>query len=164
MSNDGELKLQKIVSGGQTGADRAALDVAMDIGLDMGGWVPHGRRSEDGRVPTRYSGLIETETDAYERRTALNVRDSDATLIFSFGKPTGGSALTLELARSSGKPHLIIDLEALPIEAAADEVRSWLARAGVRVLNVAGPRASGAPRITAAVTDVLRGALSPDRG
>lgn len=153
------LALEKIVSGGQTGADRAALDVAIILGLETGGWVPHGRRAEDGRIPARYSGLIETDTESYQRRTALNVRDSDATLIFSFGEATGGTALTLRLAQSSGKPFLAVDLESLSSEDAARRIREWLVETGVRVLNVAGPRESGEPRITAAVTGVLNAAL-----
>lgn len=154
-----EIMLEKIVSGGQTGADRAAFDVAIGLKLATGGWVPHGRRAEDGKIPARYPGLVETDTDAYEHRTALNVRDSDATLIFSFGEPTGGTALTLKLVRSSSKPHLAVDLEALTPDEAAARIRDWLAQTGARVLNVAGPRASGEPRITVAVTRVLGAAL-----
>ncbi|MDH3420009.1 MAG: putative molybdenum carrier protein [Gammaproteobacteria bacterium] len=154
------LALEKIVSGGQTGADRAALDVAMGLELETGGWVPHGRRAEDGRIPVRYAGLIETDTESYQRRTALNVRDSDATLIFSFGEATGGTALSLRLAQSSGKPVLAVDLESLSAQDAAGLIRAWLTDTGVRVLNVAGPRESGEPRITAAVTGVLKAALS----
>lgn len=160
MSAEGPNKLEKIVSGGQTGADRAALDVAMALGLETGGWVPHGRRAEDGRIPVRYSGLVETDTESYQTRTALNVRDSEATLIFSFAEPTGGTALTLRLARSSGKPFLAVDLESLETQEAAERIREWLAQTGVRVLNVAGPRQSGEPRITAAVTTVLKSALT----
>ena len=162
MSGNVPNNLKKIVSGGQTGADRAALDVAMALGLETGGWVPHGRRAEDGRIPVRYSGLVETDTESYQTRTALNVRDSDATLIFSFDEPTGGTALTLRLARSSGKPFLAVDLELLDTEDAAERVRKWLAETDVRVLNVAGPRQSGEPRITAAVTSVLRSALTAE--
>jgi hypothetical protein len=153
------IRLEKIVSGGQTGADRAALDVAIALKLATGGWVPHGRRSEDGKIPARYAGLIETDTEAYEHRTALNVRDSDATLIFSFGEPKGGTALALKLVRSSSKPHLAVDLEATEPAEAAARIRSWLETTGVRVLNVAGPRASGELRAAAAVTRVLGAAL-----
>ena len=159
MTGQHEIKLEKIVSGGQTGADRAALDVAIALKLATGGWVPQGRRAEDGHIPARYAGLVETDTEAYEQRTALNVRDSAATLIFSFGEPTGGTALTLKLARNSGKPHLAVDLEVTPPDVAAARVREWLAQTGVRVLNVAGPRASSEPRIAAAVTSVLSAAL-----
>ena len=162
MSAHQAQELEKIVSGAQTGADRAALDVAMALGIETGGWVPLGRRAEDGRVPVRYAGLIETNTDSYQTRTALNVRDSDATLIFSFGEPTGGTALTLKLAQSSSKPYLSVDLERLSPESAANAISEWLARSGTRVLNVAGPRESGEPRITAAVTRVLEAALTTE--
>ena len=84
--------IDKIVSGGQTGADRAALDVALELGLSTGGWIPRGRRAEDGAIPERYEELVESDSESYERRTELNVRDSDATVVFSFGPPTGGSA------------------------------------------------------------------------
>ena len=152
--------LDKIVSGGQTGADRAALDVAIELGIATGGWVPHDRRAEDGKIPARYAGLIETETDTYEHRTALNVRDSDATLIFHYGPPSGGTALTLRLARSSSRPYLAVDLDAVSEDDAAEQVRTWLTSRGIRVLNVAGPRASREPRIAVAVANVLRRALS----
>jgi hypothetical protein len=150
------------VSGGQTGADRAALDVAIELGIATGGWVPHDRRAEDGKIPARYGGLMETETDTYEHRTALNVRDSDATLIFHFGSPSGGTALTLRLVRSSSRPYLAVDLDAVSEDDAAEQVGTWLTSHGIRVLNVAGPRASREPRIAAAVANVLRMALSGD--
>jgi hypothetical protein len=164
MAKSGSIVLEKVVSGGQTGADRAALDVAMTLGLETGGWVPKGRRAEDGRIPARYAGLLETDTDAHEHRTALNVRDSDATLIFSFGEPQGGTGLTLKLTRSSGRPHLVIDLAATSEAQAAERVRDWLVATHVRVLNVAGSRASSEPRMAPAVTAVLTAALAADDG
>jgi len=164
MAKSGSIALERIVSGGQTGADRAALDVATTLGLEAGGWVPKGRRAEDGRIPARYAGLVETDTDAYEHRTALNVRDSDATLIFSFGEPRGGTGLTLTLARSSGKPHLVVDLATTAAAQAAERVRDWLVATSVRVLNVAGSRASSEPRIAPAVAAVLTAALAADDG
>jgi len=96
----------KIVSGGQTGADRAALDWAIGRGLEHGGWCPRGRRAEDGAVPLQYR-LTETPTERWEQRTEWNVRDSDATLIITVSETlTGGSLRTLELARTLGKPYL----------------------------------------------------------
>ena len=151
----------RIVSGGQTGADRAALDVAMELGLDTGGWVPRGRRAEDGRVPDRYVGLIEADSADYSQRTRLNVRDSDATLVFSFGPPTGGTALTVRLAQSLGKPLLALDLDAHDRDESARLLRDWLEATWPAVLNVAGPRASGEPRIIEAVHTALRRALGP---
>ena len=137
--------LQQIVSGGQTGVDRAALDVAMALGLSCGGWVPRGRRAEDGRVPDCYP-LRETAAFSYARRTRLNVQDACATLILTRGEPTGGTALTVDVAARLDRPMLVLDLEAGPNPAAA---RRWLARLRVRILNVAGPRESGCPGIYA---------------
>ena len=151
--------IEKIVSGGQTGADRAALDVALELGIAIGGWVPRARRAEDGRVPERYEGLVETGSDAYEVRTERNVRDSDATLIITFGAPEGGTALTRRFALEFGKASLIVDLERSSIEEAVASIREWIAYTCPRVLNVAGPRLSKEPRITEATTDILRLAL-----
>ncbi|MBT8442390.1 MAG: putative molybdenum carrier protein [Gammaproteobacteria bacterium] len=147
--------LERIVSGGQTGADRAALDAALEVGLEIGGWVPRGRRAEDGVVPGRYAGLVETEDDAYEARTELNVRDSDATAIFCFGEPAGGAAFTVDCARRIGKPLLILDLRHCSGDEAAERMRAWLDATGPRVLNIAGPRASEDPRIASAVAGIL---------
>lgn len=134
-----------IVSGGQTGVDRAALDSALALGLAVGGWCPLGRRAEDGPIPGLYP-LRETPTQDYGQRTEWNVRDSDATLILSRGRLTGGSARTAEHAHRLGRPLLTLDLDAAPDPALAAD---WVRRQGVRVLNVAGPRESGAPGIYA---------------
>jgi hypothetical protein len=124
----------KIVSGGQTGVDRAALDVALELGLPCGGWCPRGRRAEDGRLPARYP-LRETTSAAYPARTALNVREADGTLILTRGEPDRGTALTARLAEQSGKPHLTLDLTQRP---EPKQVLAWATAHGVRVLNVAG--------------------------
>ena len=153
--------IDKIVSGGQTGADRAALDVALELGLSTGGWIPRGRRAEDGAIPERYEELVESDSDSYERRTELNVRDSDATVVFSFGPPTRGSALTVRLAHSLEKPLLALDLERSTTDEAIDTLRRWLSEARPRVLNVAGPRLSQEPRIAEATVLILRGAIRP---
>ncbi|MDJ0927223.1 MAG: putative molybdenum carrier protein [Gammaproteobacteria bacterium] len=153
----------RIVSGGQTGADRAALDVAKELGLDTGGWVPRGRRAEDGRVPDHYKGLTETDSRDYAQRTRLNVRDSDATVVFSFGRPTGGTALTVRLAEALDKPLLVLDLEAHDRDESVQLLRVWIETIRPAVVNVAGPRASGEPRIMESVHDVLRGALTADQ-
>jgi hypothetical protein len=155
---------EKIVSGGQTGADRAALDAAAECGLATGGWVPAGRRAEDGRIPVRYRGLVEADSRDYAQRTEWNVRDSDATLVAAFGPPTGGSALTLRLAHRLGRPVLVLDLEALSDDEAAERLATWLAEVRPRVLNVAGPRASHEPRIGSAVRALLRCALTARGG
>lgn len=151
--------IRRLVSGGQTGADRAALDVALQRGLETGGWVPRGRRAEDGRIPDRYVGLRETASRGYAERTARNVRDADATLVIHFGAPSGGTALTLRAARAEGRPWLAVDLEATPFPSAVAAVREWLERVRPAVLNVAGPRASQEPRVAAAVAELLHAVL-----
>lgn len=151
--------LEKIVSGGQTGADRAALDFALAHGISIGGWVPKGRLAEDGRVPERYVGLLETDSADPAARTALNVRDSDATLILSHGPLAGGSLLTIQEATRAGKPALHLDLDQLSLAAAGVQLRRWLASVRPGVLNVAGARASEEPRIASATAAVLEAAL-----
>ena len=99
------MRLRKIVSGGQTGVDRAALDAAMAHDVPVGGWCPKGRRAEDGVIPERYP-LKETPSDAYEQRTAWNVRDSDGTLLITDGALEGGTALTMQEAKRQGRPVL----------------------------------------------------------
>jgi len=135
----------KIVSGGQTGVDRAALDAALGVGLETGGWCPAGRRAEDGRIPPRYP-LDETPGREYAQRTEWNVRDSDATLILARGGLSGGTRLTAELAVQYGRPLLVVDLQSPPER---DLVLDWLIKNTVRILNLAGPRESGAAGIQA---------------
>jgi hypothetical protein len=147
----------KIVSGGQTGVDRAALDVALRLGLPCGGWCPRGRRAEDGAIPERYP-LVETPDARYPQRTRWNVRDSDATLVLHSGPPRGGTALTLRLLARTGKPALRVDLDGESDPAALGE---WIGRLGIRVLNVAGPRESEAPGVGGKAARFLEGALRP---
>lgn len=130
--------LEKIISGGQTGVDRAALDVAIELGIPCGGWCPRGRRSEDGVVPEKYE-LQEAPTSNYADRTALNVRDSDATLILAKEPLRGGTALTQKMADRYGRPCLIVDPRDAKSVAA---VLEWLKEKNIKVLNVAGPRES----------------------
>jgi hypothetical protein len=136
------MPLERIVSGGQTGADRAALEAARAAGFPAGGWVPKGRWAEDGRVPDGLGELRETESPDPAERTRRNVADSDATLILSHGALQGGSNLTREEAARLAKPCLWLDLEQLPFEPAVERVLAWLEQHAIRVLNVAGPRAS----------------------
>ena len=136
----------KIVSGGQSGVDRAALDAALACGLRIGGWCPSGRRAEDGLIPARYP-LVETPSPRYPQRTAWNVRDSDATLVLTLGELDSGSKLTAEIAQRLGKPCIIATLDSYPhmIELPA---RLPFGAAEL-VLNVAGPRESRCPGIYA---------------
>ncbi len=132
-------KVRKIISGGQTGADRGGLDAAGKLGIPRGGWCPRGRRAEDGKVPPEYP-LEETESASYRERTERNVLWADATVVFTEGPPTGGSALALNLAGARGKPALHVDLSGVGDAEAAKQVREWVARQGVSTLNVAGSR------------------------
>lgn len=132
------MRLRKIVSGGQTGVDRAALDAALAHDVPVGGWCPKGRRAEDGRIPDRYP-LKETPSEAYEQRTAWNVRDSDGTLIITAGRLEGGTALTMREAERQGRPVLHVRT-ADPVP--APMIRAWGEDQDVRILNVAGPRTS----------------------
>jgi len=145
------MVIKKIVSGGQTGVDRAALDVAMRLGIPAGGWCPRGRRAEDGRIPDSYP-LREADSVNYAKRTELNVRDSDGTLILSGGPLTGGTALTESLARRQGKPVFVVDLRDEP---APDVIDEWLAANSIQTLNVAGPRESQQPGIYDTVCEFL---------
>jgi hypothetical protein len=149
------MTVKKIVSGGQTGVDRAALDVALALGLRCGGWCPKGRRAEDGRIPERYP-LRETPTAAYPQRTEWNIRDSDGTLVLTVGSRDRGTALTLALAARLGRPCLELDLRTQP---QAARVREWAHRRRIETLNVAGPRESRAPGIAAQARTLLRAAL-----
>jgi hypothetical protein len=141
----------KIVSGGQTGVDRAALDVGLALGLPVGGWCPKGRRAEDGMIPDRYP-LTETPEADYDTRTRRNVEDSDGTLILNLGTLDGGTALTVKLARQMGKPCLMVALED-GIEPTA--FQEWLDAHPIAVLNVAGPRESKRPGVYAAACRLL---------
>lgn len=142
---ESEGGLQRIVSGGQTGVDRAALDAALALGISCGGWCPRDRKAEDGAVPPRYL-LRETPSDGYEQRTRWNVRDSDGTLIVTAGDPTGGTALTIEVAREWGRPLLVLDING---GARVEDIEGWLHVHRIRTLNVAGPRESQIPGIQA---------------
>ena len=123
--------------------DRAALDAALTLGVPCGGWCPSGRLAEDGPIDPRYP-LRETPTADYPQRTEWNVRDSDGTLVLTRGRPSGGTALTIALARRHGRPVLVLDLAQGPNPA---EVRVWAEAAEISVLNVAGPRESQQPGI-----------------
>src|SRR5687767_11266307 len=133
----------KIISGGQTGVDRAALDVGLELGLDIGGWCPRGRWAEDGLIPERYP-LMETRSPEVHVRTQRNVECSSATLVLTRGSPMGGTRLTVELAQSMRRPLLIVDLSDTRTDGGRT-IAEWLRRVEPQILNVAGPRESGAP-------------------
>lgn len=135
------MKLDKVISGGQTGVDRAGLDAAIEAGIPVGGYCPKGRIAEDGTIPERYPLTELTEGD-YPARTEKNVMESDGTLILNICSLTGGARQTLDFARKHGKPWLVMqlehDLDTVP-------VRQWAKENSIRVLNIAGPRESKYP-------------------
>lgn len=140
------IGVEKIVSGGQTGADRAVLDFARAHGVPHGGWCPRGRLAEDGALESDYA-LHETPEAEYPQRTEWNVRDSDGTVIFTIAPElSGGSKLTAELAARLGKPCLHLS-QTRDGERAGERLREFTRRHNVRVLNVAGPRASNEPLV-----------------
>ncbi len=131
----------KIMSGGQTGVDRAALDVALDQNISCGGWCPKGRKTEDGTLSKIYP-LQETPSDHYSERTKWNVRDSDGTMILTWGPPKNGTKLTINIAKKLNKPYIIVDMISPPT---ISEILDWMATHQIQVLNIAGPRGSFAP-------------------
>ena len=134
--------LERILSGGQTGVDRGALDAALESGFPCGGWCPRGRRAEDGPIPHRYP-LQETSSPLYIVRTRRNVREADGTLVLCWKELSGGTLATVESAARLGKPFLVLDMAELDDDTAAANARAWIAGEGIASLNVAGPRASG---------------------
>ena len=132
---------QHIVSGGQTGADRAALDFAIKNGYTHGGWAPRGREAEDGLIPPKYQ-LTELVDGGYRQRTRRNVEDSDATLIVNLGELEGGSLATQVFAQKRGKLHLLVTLDAGVTDQIVATALAWLRENGIATLNVAGPRES----------------------
>lgn len=152
-------RVARIVSGGQTGADRAALDVAIELGIDYGGWCPSGGWAEDFPEPpgllSAYPRLRATWEPDVTVRTRLNVRDSDATLVVWDGRtPSSGTQWTIDAARAEGRPVLITDAD-------VDETRAWLLGLGTGlVLNVAGPRESACPGTYARTAELLRALLA----
>lgn len=146
--------IRKIISGGETGAGRAALDFAIEMGIPHGGWISRGRRTESGRLPEGYH-LMETAALDYHQRTELNVVDSDGTLIISHGKLTGDAALCQDLSRKHRRSCLHIDLSEIHASKAAEIVGLWIDLKKIAVLNVAGPCASEDKEIYDAAKSLL---------
>jgi len=138
------MPLFKIISGGQTGVDRGALDAAMLAKFPSGGWCPKGRRTEDGYIADRYP-LRETTRGTYRQRTLRNVLDSDGTLILYFGELGGGTALTLAFCIRHSKPYALIHANVTSITQSEELVQNFVMSSGIRVLNIAGPRTSEEP-------------------
>ncbi|MFC2075209.1 putative molybdenum carrier protein [Bdellovibrionota bacterium] len=144
--------IKKLTSGGQSGVDRAALDIALELGLECGGWCPKGRVAEDGMIDNRYP-LKETPTDEYVQRTEWNVRDADGTLILCRGTPTGGTGVTKEMAAKHKKPCIHVNFFTEPMP---EFVRNWASQHNIKTLNIAGPRESKNPGIYDQATKFLK--------
>lgn len=151
-----------IVSGGQAGADRAALDWALEHNYQHGGWCPKGRKAEDGVIDRRY-GLRETDSDGYRQRTKLNVRDSDGTLIVNIGELGGGSLATLNFCHSMDKPVLVAPLDDGVTPVVVRQVIGWVREEPIATLNVAGPRESKRPGIYRLTRKLLDAVASTSR-
>lgn len=150
------FSVECIVSGGQTGVDRAALDAAIELGIPHRGWCPKGRKAEDGVIPDRYL-LRETDGTDYAERTRRNAEDSDGTLILVYNQPQdlqlrGGTLLTWTCCQQLGRPLLVVRLQRPGPER---RLHDWLAQHRVRILNIAGPRASKAPGLYSAAKAYL---------
>jgi len=135
--------IDKIISAGQTGVDRAALDVALDMGIKCGGWCPAGRGADDGVIPDRYP-LIETENIDHTVRTEFNVKGSDGTLILNYGELNGGTAYAVEMAKHMSRPVMVVDVTT-PLD--ATEVLDWIEANNIKTLHVGGPREASRPGI-----------------
>lgn len=149
------MKIAQIISGGQTGADRAALDFALDHAIPCAGWCPKGRVAEDGEIPAKYP-LLETQSADYPERTRKNVNESNATVIFdsSKGKQSRGTKLAVTCCEKSEKPYLI--LNGFPdVVADGTALAAFLAGVSPCILNIAGNRESGTPGMHQHVYDVL---------
>jgi hypothetical protein len=131
----------KIISGGQTGVDRAALDVALNRGIECGGWCPAGHLDEFGRIPNRYP-LRELAVGGFNERTLQNVKDSDGTLVIYNGKLAGGTERTIRVCVELQRPHQIIDASKVSTHEAAKLLANFVSEHGIEVLNIAGPRQS----------------------
>jgi hypothetical protein len=134
----------KIISGGQTGVDRAALDVALEHGIECGGWCPAGRLDEFGKIPDRYP-LKELEQGSFAERTLQNVKDADGTLIIYFDQLRGGTEFTVECCRQDRRPNALIDAAKMSVEQAAASLIGFVREHAIEILNVAGPRQSEWP-------------------
>lgn len=156
-----QVRVERIVSGGQTGADRGGLEAAIKLDIPHGGWCPAGRIAEDGRIPARYQ-LVETMGSDYSERTWLNVRDSSGTIVF-VDSMTPGSRATVEFCVKARRPYLIVPTTVSAPKRAVGRIRLWLDQMGeMPRLNIAGTRESKAPGIQLAVTEILLAVLRPE--
>ncbi len=153
--NSPKLPVKMIFSGGQTGVDRTALEIAIELDIPHGGWCPRGRLAEDGPIAKKFK-LKETASRQYYVRTELNVKETNGTLILFREKMSSGTALTQKYANQQGKPCLCLDLKKESAADLAARIRAWLIDKKIQILNIAGPRASSAKGIAEDVRRVLR--------
>ena len=145
------MSILKVYSGGQTGVDRAALDVAIELNIPHAGWCPKGRKAEDGKISVNYS-LTETDSSNYLTRTKRNVEDTEATLILFINNYDGGTKYTYDYANIIKKPVLTVDIDQI---VDLNEITSWLNQNNFNLLNIAGPRESKQPGIYSKARAVL---------
>ena len=157
------MALRKIVTGGQTGVDRGALDAALELGFPCGGWCPSGRQAEDGIISERYP-LAELPEGGYRERTLRNVLDSDGTAIIYFGRIEGGTAATLAFCIQYRKPYKLLDASLIDARHAANALAEWVKLKSIADLNIAGPRLSTAPRAEDYARRVIRTLLANRAG
>ncbi len=151
--------LKKIISGGQTGADIAAIDAAMSINFKYGGCLPNGRKTENGPLDQKYI-MHELETGGYPKRTERNILDSDGTVIFHHGKLAGGSRLTRDLALRYSKPCINFDLNVVSVSSALDNLKEWVSEYEIEILNIAGSRASKDHEIYDKVFNIIKNLIA----
>ena len=156
------MTLHRIVSGGQTGADRAALDVSLKLGFPCGGWCPADRQADDGPLPPTYP-LTELASGGYRQRTIRNVKESDGTVLFFFASPVGGTELTLKTCIRLTKPHLLVDASDVPPSQAAATLLKFTQQESIGVLNVAGPSERRTPGTYSYVREVIQMLLERHR-
>jgi len=149
------IVFSKVISGGQTGVDRAALDLALELSIPCGGWCPKGRRAEDGAIDPKYP-LKETKSAQYLFRPEANVMEADGALILTSGTPTGGTAFTIEIALEHKRPYWVIDLKRNPNPSV---VRDWANMLKIGFQNVAGPRETKIPGIYGKAKNLLKSIL-----
>lgn len=152
------MLVKKVISGGQTGVDRAGLDAAIELGIEHGGYAPKGRKAEDGQIPAIYN-MEELTKGGFPTRTKKNIESSDGTVIFCQGKPSTGTKLTVDHSEAIQKPFLVVDLDAVITPTAIRMIQDWVAKENIQILNVAGPRQSKAPMVAMMAKKILLTAL-----
>ena len=155
--------IKKIISGGQIGADQAALDVAIKLGISHGGWIQKGRKTQSGLLPEKYK-LKEMPTSSFIKRIEQNVVDADGTIIISHGALTGGANYSQKMTTKHGRPCIHIDLSNIPIFIAASRINTWVAEHNIEVLNVTGSRTSEDPKIYNDAMLIIENAILLDLG